>query len=324
MEAEARTGSRAIVANRQALMAVRAFAAYVMRSRLHAAVVTGVLGALTPILPPVSYLSGAAFGLTVLRRGPADGARVLAGAALVATGLAMAGTGTALPALVLVLALWLPVGLSAAVLRVTVAQGWMLAAVGAQVALVLALLHLLAGDLAAWWQAWLAALQDSLPEGAGVRLGEEERARVAALMTGIVAAAMVTSLAATVLLARWWQALLYNPGGFRQEFYRLRLPGGLLYVTGVIGAAAVVRALGGAAPGLAAELLLVATVLYMFQGLAVIHSRARSHRLSTAWLIVLYALLALVPQYMILLLGMLGAADAMADFRGARRNIDED
>lgn len=324
MGAEAGARSRALVANRQPLSSVRAFAAYIMRSRVHAVVVTGVLGALTLVLPPASYLSGAALALTVLRRGLGDGLRVLAGAALVVSGLAMAGTGTAVPALALVLALWLPVGLSAAVLRATVAQGWMLAAVGVQAALVLALLHLLVGDLTAWWQEWLAALQRSLPDGAGVRLGEAERARVAAMMTGIVAAAMVTSLAATVLLARWWQALLYNPGGFREEFHGLRLPGGLLYATGVVGAAAVVRALGGAPPGFAAELLLTATVLYMFQGLAVIHHRARSHRLSAAWLIVLYALLALVPQYMILLLGMLGAADAMADFRRTRRNIDED
>ncbi len=49
----------------------------------------------------------------------------------------------------------------------------------------------------------------------------------------IEATAMITAIAANVALivARWWQARLYNPGGFRAEFHSLRLTP---VITGVV------------------------------------------------------------------------------------------
>jgi len=287
-----------------------------MRSRVHAAVVTSFLGMLTWVLPPVSYLSGAALGLYTLRRGLAEGVQVLLGAAVLAVLLALVGTGNALPALALVLALWVPVAVAALVLRMSMAQGPMLLAVASLGVLVLAGLHLMVGDLPAWWARWLAELEASLPSGTSLGLDQAARARIAAVMTGIVVAAMVTSLTATVLLARWWQSLLYNPGGFRDEFHGLRLPRPILYATGMIGAVAIAQSLGDAPRGgIATELLLVATVVYMFQGLAVVHQRARARGVAGGWLVPLYLGLALLPQYLILVLGLLGAADGIVNFR---------
>lgn len=287
-----------------------------MRSRVHAAVVTSFLGMLTWVLPPVSYLSGAALGLYTLRRGLAEGVQVLLGAAVLALLLALVGIGNALPALALVLALWVPVAVAALVLRTSMAQGPMLLAVVLLGVLVLTGLHLVVGDLPAWWARWLGELESSLPSGTSLGLDEAARARIAAVMTGIVAAAMVTSLTATVLLARWWQSLLYNPGGFRDEFHGLRLPRPMLYATGMIGAVAIAQSLGDALRGgIATELLLVATVAYMFQGLAVVHQRARARGVAGGWLVPLYLGLALLPQYLILVLGLLGAADGIVNFR---------
>ncbi len=287
-----------------------------MRSRVHAAVVTSFLGMLTWVLPPVSYLSGAALGLYTLRRGLTEGVQVLLGAAVLALLLALVGIGNALPALALVLALWVPVAVAALVLRTSMAQGPMLLAVVLLGVLVLTGLHLVVGDLPAWWARWLGELESSLPSGTSLGLDEAARARIAAVMTGIVAAAMVTSLTATVLLARWWQSLLYNPGGFRDEFHGLRLPRPMLYATGMIGAVAIAQSLGDAPRGgIATELLLVATVAYMFQGLAVVHQRARARGVAGGWLVPLYLGLALLPQYLILVLGLLGAADGIVNFR---------
>jgi len=41
--------------------------------------------------------------------------------------------------------------------------------------------------------------------------------------TGLVAWWIALSALMGVFIGRWWQALLYNPGGFRQEFHLLRL-----------------------------------------------------------------------------------------------------
>lgn len=287
-----------------------------MRSRLHAAFVAGLLGMLTWKLPPVSYLSGAALGLYVLRKGPREGWRVLFGATLITALLAQLTIGSPAPALAMVVALWLPVGLVATVLRASSAQGSALVAVGLLSALLLIGLHLAGGDLTAMWREWLAALEKSLPPGTGLGLGPAGRDHLAQVMTGLVIAAMATSLFGTVLLARWWQSLLYNPGGFGEEFCVLTLPRGLLYVAGVVGLTAIAQGILRGGFGLGTELLLVVTVLYMFQGLAVVHHQARTRRTATGWLVLLYVVLALLPQYMILLLGLVGAADALVNLRG--------
>ena len=74
-------------------------------------------------------------------------------------------------------------------------------------------------------------LQKLLPqvlEGFYQQLSVDERARLASLiapvLTGLIAALLQIVSVLSLILGRYWQALLYNPGGFGREFRSLRLP----------------------------------------------------------------------------------------------------
>ncbi len=298
---------------------MRSLAGYIMRSRWHAVAGVAALGVLTWALPPVtsplSYLSGAAIGLTVLRHGGAEGLKILVGALALAGLVAWLAAGSPLPA-ILLLAVWVPAVGGALVLRVSMSQGWMAVTAGLLAVAVVVGMHVAVGDVTQWWLGWLERLEQALPSGTGMRLDDDARVRLASVMTGVVGAATAVNVIVTVLLARWWQGLLYNPGGFRDEFQALRLPRVLLPATGLMALLALVQGhSGGDGAKLGAELLLLATVLYLFQGLAVVHYRLRARTYAKGWLVLLYVSLALLPQYTVFMLGLLGAADVVMDFR---------
>ena len=93
--------------------------------------------------------------------------------------------------------------------------------------------------------------------------------------------------------------MLVHPGGFRDEFFQLRLgaPAGLL----TLGIMLLTRVLQGTAGELAAQLAMILLVPYALTGLAVIHYLVRQAGRSSGWLAAVYIILAFVPQAMLLL-----------------------
>ena len=80
----------------------------------------------------------------------------------------------------------------------------------------------LSGDV---WVGILEPLRASLVEG-GVIAEAASQALIEGLsrwMTGAFAASLYVQFLLALLLGRWWQAVLYNPGGFGAEFRGLRL-----------------------------------------------------------------------------------------------------
>jgi uncharacterized protein YybS (DUF2232 family) len=65
-------------------------------------------------------------------------------------------------------------------------------------------------------------------------------------------------------------------------------------------------------------------LVYLFQGLAVVHAVNASLGLKAGWLIVIYVLLALVPQQAIAVLGLLGYMDAWFDVRERMPSSERD
>ena len=116
-------------------------------------------------------------------------------------------------------------------------------------------------------------------------------AEAARLMTGLVIAVSVLGVLLSVLLGRWWQALLYNPGGFGKEFRALRLDRRVAF--GTLGVLLMVPLAGDALGSLGIELMALAVVLYLLQGLAVIHAMVTGRGASLLWLVVLYIALIL-------------------------------
>jgi hypothetical protein len=287
---------------------MRALGHYLMRGRFQAATVVGVSTMVSWFLVPLSYLlSGVPLGLVALRRGEVVGLQVMAASFLLTAAVAIvAGFGPALAA-GFALGVWLPVLLCASVLRRTESHAAMvMAAGGIGMGLVVAM-RLSIPDIDGWWHEWLVSWVDSNVRPDVAAQYREFVDQMAPLFNGAMGAGLAISLILALLVARWWQSLLFNPGGFRVEFRRMALPRalGLVLAVGV----GLLFVLEAEARNWLRDLLLVALFMYLFQGIAAVHRLVAIRGLSSAWLVAMYGLLLLVPQ-MILFVACLGFADS--------------
>ncbi|MEA3413875.1 MAG: DUF2232 domain-containing protein [Pseudomonadota bacterium] len=299
-------------------------AAYIMAGRLQAA--TALLGfvVLAFMFPPLSLLSGAALGLVTLRRGATEGFQVAGLALLVTGGMAWVALGRPSPGLLFGLVQWAPVFVLALVLRYTIS---LRAATGAAAVfglIVLVLAHVLVPDLPALWTAVLDEYFRPNLEQADVPAGQidETLETAAAIMTGAVISSLMLVAVLSLLIARWWQSVLYNPGGFRGEFQELRLGRPLA----VVGPALLVAAYVQKSTGLT-EASLVALLPFLLQGIAVVHRLSARSGNPAPWLIGLYALLVIAMPQMMAALIAVGVMDNFFDLRarfGPRQGQGED
>jgi hypothetical protein len=299
---------------------MRVFANFIMAGRLQAMLVAATGSVLSLLLPPftavLAYVGAGALMLVTLRLGAVEGARVMAGALLVTALFGFLALGQGVPVMIATLILWFPAWVLATVLRGSQSLSWTLQLATGMALLGVLLVHMLLGDPAAHWRALLEPLGEQALSQAELEMsGEQVREllhQASTMMTGAVAATLLLGLLLSLVLARSWQALLYNPGGFRSEFHALALPGWM-------GAVALGCMLGAryAAADLGAFLLqagLVVLVPFLFVGLAVAHATAARFGLKPAWLVVLYALLLALPQAVVLV-AVLGVLDGWFRFR---------
>lgn len=284
-----------------------------MRGPAQAVLVAASFAALSLILPPFSYLSAATVALVTLRKGTREGALILAAASIAVGVLLFISTGQPWFALSMALVLWLPVWLLSVVLRATISLALVFQVATLAGALLVIGLHLFLADPVATWQQALEALFGTLLQQAGVPEPGAKLQVLARIMTGVAAATMVISYLVSLLIARWWQATLYNPGGFRQEYHQLRLGQTMAIVSlGVLigawlmpgGFGAVLRDLGT-----------VVLVVYLFQGLAVVHGIAGILRINIAWLVGVYFLILFALPQLTILLAVMGLVDTWVDVR---------
>jgi hypothetical protein len=293
---------------------MNAFAAFVMRGPAHAGAVAtaGLLAGL--VVPPFAWLSSVVLALVALRLGAAALLRV-ALPSLAAVALAGWIVWDRPGALFLAgLAAWVPVVIVALVLRWRVRlDDALLAACALGWVVVLAVRLAVADPVAAWHGLLLEAFP---PERLAADMQVSAEAlrqvieRMAPLMTGVLAASVVFGTITGLLLARWWQAVLYNPGGFQREFHALRLGRVAAAVTAVVCAGAIASGVA-----LLEALALTLVALYVFQGLAVVHGVVAARGMATGWLTGLYLLGIILPPQVMTGLTLVGIVDAWADFR---------
>lgn len=304
---------------------MRALANLILRGSPSAILVTAVAAVLSIALAPFSHLSGAALGLVTLRKGLRDAFIVLvgAGAVLFAVGQLSiaAGTATAVFLGAMVTGLWLPIIAAAYTLRVTRNMGASLLLVGALAGVAVLAFFVSLDDVAGWWRLVLHNLLVPLLEKSNVPMLASEIDAVitgmARVMTGIMAAVLIYTTMINLFIARWFQAIVYNPGGFRSEFLALRMG-----KRTAIGALVVVLsgALGSGVFGdLALNLALVVLTMYSLQGLALAHAIVAAGKAHNAWLIGTYVLMLFFLPHVMLVLSAAGFADSWVDFRARMR-----
>ena len=295
---------------------MRFLASYASKGRWQAVTVTAVAALLTPLLLPLSMLSGGVVALTTLKVGTLQGLQLvgLAMLAVVAVSLflpAPLNGGTL--ALTVLMLIWLPVWALSVNLRRRADQGQSALLASVFGMMVVMSFHLITESPAQWWEGFALEYFSQVSE----QLAPAERlqfeanvSQTAGIMTGISAMGLSITLLLSLMLGRWWQALLVNPGGFGEEFRALRIGRKPTLIIMLMMAAAVFSG----ASGLGQDLMMVAMVPFMMQGTALLHALVKKSGASRGWLIAMYLLLVFAGP-IALLLALAGALDNWFDFR---------
>ena len=222
--------------------------------------------------------------------------------------------GTPLLVVGVILLLWLPVWLASMILRSTFSLSVSLQAItGFSVALVL-LLHLGFPELQTQLQhEFLSILKpviEQQPDEVQRQNLQVAVESVLVLLPGILVTGMMSGIMLSLLLGRWWQSALYNPGGLVNEFNSLRLGRSL----NLISSAFLLMALFSASE-LATMIVLLLLSLYLLQGVAVVHGVFELRQIAKGWLIGLYVMILFIPHLVVLPLAVFGLSDAWVDFR---------
>lgn len=286
-------------------------AAFIMAGPLQALGFILLFALLASFLPLMSLLSNAAVALITLRLGWKRGLGLSLLASLVLGGLSFATQGNLLASFATSF-IWLPVIGLAVLLERGIAWSQLLRILFIAVAALIVLFHLNVSDLAAFWEQLielsekdLRLLKEQFPDtDAEALIKQASQYFVGAFALGFNLTCIIS-----LMIGRHWQATLYNPGGFREEMNQLRIgkwPAIVLAVA--IGGALLTRS------PLATDIVLAGMAIYLFQGLAMVHSIHNRKQMHIGWLIGLYGMLIIVP-HLALLVAAFGIIDSFADFR---------
>ncbi len=298
---------------------MRALAEWVMRGRQQAIIAT-VLSASIPLLfllieaqsirlllglaaTVLMTLSAAIVGLVTLRRGISDGVGLMLWALLPAL-IWLVWRDEASPLVTL-----LGTTALAVVLRQT--QSWpRTLSVATVVAVLISLMiDTLLPGMASQITEMASQLSKVLGEANPQVVKELDVAWLRELLLGVIVASYLGTVLTSLAISRWWQSMLYNPGGFKAEFHNLRLPP-LFAAVGLI-----VLVLANSLPGEMVRWLPVLVTPFMMASIGLIHGVVAKRGLSRSWLIAFYAVMFIAGPYLIALLIMLAVADSFIDIR---------
>jgi hypothetical protein len=293
---------------------MRAFGNYILSGKMQAIGIISFLSILSLIVPPLGFfVSGVPVGLVTLRKGSQHAAQVIIGSLILMSLLVLLMRIDPLLSLVILLTIWLPVCLCALVLRQTEKPVTMsLTAAGIATAFVVGM-YAGVSDVEGWWRTLLLEIRSS-----GFTAGTPEQYQQLIeigppLMNAVVASSIVISLTLTVLIARWWQSALFNPGGFSKEFHAFCLPRHLALPT-ILGAGLLFM-VDMTIAALLRDILVIVVVLYLIQGIASVHRTVKRRALSYNWLIGMYCLLLFLPQIMVIFIAWIGMTDSLLTVR---------
>jgi len=270
---------------------MRGLAEYAMHGRRQAIIVVVITG----LFPIVNCLSAAIVGLVNLRKSATEGLIILLWSMLPAVLFWIAGDST--PAVLMV---------STAILAQALKyfESW------SKVIMLGTVLGILTQLSLVWQDAYVEQLVSIVEEAIVLQQSqgivvEYTASELVRLLLSFYGAYHFATVITCLVLARWWQAVLYNPGGFKTEFHQLRLePGFAVLLTGFIFAA-----LTGVPP--LDTWLVIMCIPPLLGGLALLHYVVAYRKMGFSWIVIAY-LLALFMSPMVILLGLI---DGIMNFR---------
>lgn len=285
---------------------MRPIAEFIMRGRVQATLLAGVAAA----LPMLFWLSAATAGLVLLRKGAAQSGNVMIAALVPAFIWMLMGDPLAFLVIgcTLVLAAFLRQGM--------VWRSVLMLSVGLA-GLCMLVFGTVFADTVSMLAAEVLRLMPMVFDTGTEPLDEQGMQAVQALvvpvLVGLLAASVQLLSLLSLIIARYWQALLYNPGGFKQEFHSIRLP---KWQSAVL---VMVMLLSPAASIDLAGIGLLCAVALVMAGISCVHGLAAKRAIAGFYLTCFYLLLVPFNQFLFPLLCFLALIDSMFDLRGLSR-----
>lgn len=296
---------------------MRALAKYLMHGRIQAIGTVASLALLSLIVSPLVILSTAGVALVTLVQGYREGLLNLVAATLVLTVFTGLALGQSAIGLELAIKFLLPAWILGSTVLLKSSLSYAIVVAGTASCLFVIALYTFTDPAANWLEMINKQLLPMLKE-AGMKIQEGPKAEelwlfMSKIMTGSALAVFLAVQTMSLFLARWWQALLYNPNGFTQEFHQLRF--GVVIAT--VALAIVVFAVT-TKNEIALNLFLIVITFMLFQGLAVIHRLVAKCKLGSAWLVGVYIIMLFTLQsgaIGVLVVAVVGLSDNWVNFR---------
>lgn len=261
--------------------------------------VAASLALLSLLIAPVSIVSSASVALVTLRHGAKEGLIVLCSACVAAALLGILVIGNYQFALGYGAVLWMPVWLISIVLR----EGRHLS-LAVEIAVILGILaiigfYLYEPEPALMWRQVLGQMLQpmlALPDAPEEQI-KKSLDVIVHFMTGIVASGTVSGMLLGLLLGRWWQSCLYNPGGFRKEYLSLKTRS--VFAIGSVVIIIIALLSSGIIAEISWNITILLFILYIFIGTAVLHVLISAMKTKWFWLPTFYVLIFMIPHTLI-------------------------
>ncbi|MAV08099.1 MAG: hypothetical protein CMQ88_02730 [Gammaproteobacteria bacterium] len=278
---------------------MKALAEFILRGRLQALMVA-LIGSFFPLI------STAAIALVSLCKGAKEGTLLFLWVSLALVLLQQSGTENPLLTAVSIVSLGIMV-LAAEVHRVMASWQWTLlvivviAVVSAQGFAIL---------MGASVTSLVATAQDVL--NAVKSQGQDAQLSIAlseSMLLGLVATILAIGSMMSLMLARWWQAGVQNPGGFQKEFHGFSIDAKIAVIL-------IVTLVVGQFFSQSTQIWVnIAALPLIIAGIALVHFAVKLFGQGRQWLAFLYVGMIMVGKPVTLLLVVLALTDSLIDLR---------
>ena len=129
------------------------------------------------------------------------------------------------------------------------------------------------------------------------------------MLLGLVATILAIGSMMSLMLARWWQAGIQNPGGFQKEFHGFSIDAKIAVMLIVI------LVVGQFFSQSAQIWVDIAALPLIIAGIALVHFAVKLFGQGRQWLAFLYVGMILVGKPVVLILVLLGLTDSLIDLR---------
>lgn len=306
-------------------MFLRRFTDFILQNRVQA-MATAFVIAFIPIIGSIGILIAA---LITLRKGPFEGTFVAVAATVpyvisyFASSPAPDQTQLAMVLLGVVIVSNLLTWIFAVVLQRFNNWNFVIELAALLGVLVIGMVYLVNPDIQNWWSTELTSyftksvgVLDKLNnEVASKEVAATQAQAIVAInsmkhyATGFLVVSMLFNALLQLLIARWWQAVMFNPGELRKELYQIRLG----YVASLV--LVIVLVLAYLEVDFAMDVLPVLLMAFFVAGLSLLHKLISLTKMSWLWLVVMYLGIIWLVPLSIVIVAMIALLDTGLNFR---------